>query len=100
MKFTLKLLLIVVLFCGTAMADGDMGGGGGDAPTICEPAQTEGDMGGGGGDAPICEPEQTEGDMGGGGGLAQTAGTPETRTAKISDAVLIYASKFVISFLR
>lgn len=60
MKSTLKLLLIVVLFCGTAMADGDMGGGGGFAPT---------------------------------------SGTRETRTSKVSDAVLIYMSKFVISIL-
>jgi len=61
MKFTLKLLLIVVLFCGTAMADGDMGGG---------------------------------------GGLAPTTGTPEARTTKVSDAMLVYVSKLVISFLR
>jgi hypothetical protein len=82
MKFTLKLLLIVVLFCGTAMADGDMGGGGGFAPTICETTQT------------------TEGDMGGGGGLAPASCTDDTGTIKISDSLSVYVFKFVISFLR
>jgi len=38
MKSTLKLLMIVVLFCGTALADdGDMGGGGGFAPPADPP---------------------------------------------------------------
>jgi hypothetical protein len=59
MKSTLKLLLIVVLFCGTAMAEGEMVGGGFAPPT----------------------------------------GTPEPETTKVSDDVLIYVSKLVISFL-
>lgn len=82
MKSTLKLLLISVLFCGTAMADGDMGGGGGFAPTVCETVQ------------------QTEGDMGGGGGLAPSPCTEDTGTIKISDSMLVYVSKFVISVVR
>ena len=36
MKTTLKLLLIVTLFCGTAMAEGEMSGGG-LAPTTGTP---------------------------------------------------------------
>jgi hypothetical protein len=59
MKSTLKLLLIVVLFCGTAMA-GEMIGG----------------------------------------GFAPLPDTPETGTTDVSDAVLVYVSKIVISFLR
>ena len=59
MKSTMKLLLIVTLFCGTAMA-GEMVGG----------------------------------------GFAPTPDTPEAGTTKVSDAMLIYVSKFVISFLR
>jgi hypothetical protein len=35
-----------------------------------------------------------------GGGFAPTTGTPEARTTKVSDAVLVLVSKFVISFLR
>jgi hypothetical protein len=61
MKSTLKLLLIVVLFCGTAMAEG--------------------------------------GEMSG-GGFAPPADPPEAETTKVSDAVLVYVSEFVVSFLR
>jgi hypothetical protein len=60
MKSTMKLLLIVVIFCGTAMAGGEMVGG----------------------------------------GFAPTPDTPEAETTKVSDAMLIYVSKWVISFLR
>ena len=58
MKSTMKLLLIVVLFCGTAMA-GEMVGGGFAPPTD----------------------------------------TPEAETTEVSDAVLVYVSELVISFL-
>lgn len=60
MKSTLKLLLIVVLFCGTAMAEGEMVGG----------------------------------------GFAPTTGTSEPGTTKMSDAMVVYVSKLIISFLR
>lgn len=67
MKSTMKLFLVLALFCGTAMADGDMGNGG-----------RTGDMGNGGRD----------GDMGN-GGLACAAKCVEPDTAGSTDLITI-----------
>jgi len=80
MKLTIKLLLIVVLFCGTALAEGEIGGGGGYAPPPCTPNCPP----------PPCEDEELC--------IAMPAENPWTK--KASDSALIYISKLVISILE
>lgn len=51
MKSTLKAVLVLALFCGTALAEGDMGNGGlwaGDGVITSGPTAEDGDMGNGG----------------------------------------------------
>ncbi|HMJ08863.1 MAG TPA: hypothetical protein VK468_07650 [Pyrinomonadaceae bacterium] len=51
MKSTLKLFLVLALFCGTALADGDMGAGGLTSGTSMKEiivVNDDGDMGAGG----------------------------------------------------
>lgn len=76
----MKFLLIVVLFCGTAMAEGEMGGGG-YAPPPCTPDCPP---------PPPCEDEENC--------LGMPSEIPGT--IKLSDKILIYAAKFVISTVR
>jgi hypothetical protein len=70
MKSTIKIFLVVALFCGTAFADGDMGNGG-----------RTGDMGNGGRD----------GDMGN-GGAACAEKCAEPATAESSDVMTIISN--------
>jgi hypothetical protein len=74
MKLTIKLFLLVTLFCGTVMADGDMGSGG-----------RTGDMGSGG----------LTGDMGSGGVVASTE-KPGTKT---SEEIVVLFAKYIFKIL-
>jgi len=72
MKSTMKLFLLIALFCGTVVADGEMGGGG----------LAPGEMGGGG---------YAPGEMGG-GGLVVSTEKPGTKT---SDEIVIVFAKYI-----
>ena len=80
----MKFFLVVVLFCGTAMADGQMGSGG-YAP--CTPDCT----------SSSCPPNCTPPCENGGCRMATPA---DTGSIKVSDRVIIYLSKFIVSVLR
>jgi hypothetical protein len=76
MKSTMRLFLLVALFCGTVLADGEMGGGGLAAP---------GEMGGGGVAAP--------GEMGGGGVAVNS--TEKPGSIQTTDEIVVVFTKYI-----
>jgi hypothetical protein len=91
MKLTIKILLVICLFCSVALADGEMGSGGKTCPPQTTCLDSDGEMGSGGKSTAI-KTEDTaslDGEMGSGGR------TVNDQTQ--NDSVLTFIQNYLIS---